>query len=337
MKSIITKQFYIILGLLFITNIGFSQADAFSAHLSTEPVLIDGIANETIWDVSDWYEIKHVWIPYGQTVSVSDFTGKFKIAWDENYVYFLVEIFDDSLYDGHIEPTDQYWNDDCVEIFLDEDNSGGNHQYNFNAFAYHVSTLLETVDFNASGPATFNNDVDVAITNNQDTYTWELAVKIFADDYVYNGSNTPVGLNHGKKIGFSMAYCDNDGSTNRENFIGSKYLSQSQADLGYINADVFGTLTLIDSTHVTAVNGVKLTNSVYPTFVKENLTVKLNNCTFPARVSIIDILGNEILYSNISNTGELEVLFDAKNILPGQYFIKINSDNTQQAIKFIKL
>ena len=32
------------------------------------------------------------------------------------------------------------------EIFIDEDNSGGNHQFNFNAFAYHIALDNQAVD-----------------------------------------------------------------------------------------------------------------------------------------------------------------------------------------------
>jgi hypothetical protein len=46
----------------------------------------------------------------------------------------------------HRDPLVQYWDDDCLEIFLDEDFSGGDHQYNHNAFAYHVSLDNQAID-----------------------------------------------------------------------------------------------------------------------------------------------------------------------------------------------
>jgi hypothetical protein len=46
-----------------------------------------------------------------------------------------------------------------------------------------------------------------------------------------------------------LAYCDNDGSLERETFIGSTEISPINGDknLGYITADVFGQLTLVGS------------------------------------------------------------------------------------------
>jgi hypothetical protein len=43
-----------------------------------------------------------------------------------------------------------------------------------------------------------------------------------------------------------LAYCDNDGSPVRENFIGSKPMAGPDKNLGYINADVFGSLRLVE-------------------------------------------------------------------------------------------
>ncbi|WP_372974429.1 sugar-binding protein [Muriicola sp.] len=47
-----------------------------------------------------------------------------------------------------------------------------------------------------------------------------------------------------KKIGFALAYCDNDGSAERENFIGSVFVPGEDKNQGWINADIFGTLVL---------------------------------------------------------------------------------------------
>ncbi|WP_415191848.1 sugar-binding protein [Psychroserpens sp.] len=38
------------------------------------------------------------------------------------------------------------WNDDNLEIFMDEDNSGSNHQFTHNAIAYHIALDENVVD-----------------------------------------------------------------------------------------------------------------------------------------------------------------------------------------------
>lgn len=43
-----------------------------------------------------------------------------------------------------------------------------------------------------------------------------------------------------------VAYCDNDGSPLRENFVGSEDLPDEQKDRGWIDAGLFGELELVD-------------------------------------------------------------------------------------------
>ena len=45
-------------------------------------------------------------------------------------------------------------------------------------------------------------------------------------------------------LGLMVAYCDNDGSELRENFIGSEIVLSGPKDRGYIDAGLFGSLTL---------------------------------------------------------------------------------------------
>ncbi|MGB5697454.1 MAG: sugar-binding protein, partial [Polyangiales bacterium] len=105
---------------------------------------IDGVADEAIWQQAPWQEITHRWL--GPEYSPEDFQGRFKVAWTPERIYILAELVDDILFDSHRDPLVQYWDDDCLEIFLDEDYSGGDHQYNHNAFAYHVSLDNQAID-----------------------------------------------------------------------------------------------------------------------------------------------------------------------------------------------
>ncbi|MDH3585547.1 MAG: CBM9 family sugar-binding protein, partial [Gammaproteobacteria bacterium] len=107
------------------------------APRSVEALIIDGVANEPVWQASEWHDIDRRWL--GPEYTAEDFGGRFKVAWTEERLYILVEVVDDILFDSHRDPLTQYWDDDCVEIFIDEDYSGGDHQYNHNAFAYHMS------------------------------------------------------------------------------------------------------------------------------------------------------------------------------------------------------
>ncbi len=219
-------------------------ANTYIALFSDESPTIDGVANECCWSRATWDTLQYRWL--GDPYTPEDFSGRYKAVWKDSLLFLLVEIHDDKLNDTHPDPLINYWDDDCVEVFIDEDNSGGDHQYNHSAFAYHISPVMNVVDMGTDKkPRLFNDHVNGAILMDQNKYTWELAIKIYPKNFDENSShNIPVTLKKGKIIGFSLAYCDSDTTDHRENFIGSVNKKEHYEDLGWINADSFGKMIL---------------------------------------------------------------------------------------------
>ena len=136
-------------------------------------------------------------------------------------------------------------NEDCLEIFVDEDNSGGEHQYNNNAFAYHVDLEGNVVDVDETkNGILYNSHVISARKKTGNTMVWEAKILLYDDSFSNNINDKPVRLNAEKRIGFALAYCDNDASEHRENFIGSIYVKGEDKNRGWIDASIFGTLIL---------------------------------------------------------------------------------------------
>ncbi len=326
----------------------FAQDGDFVALKTIKPITIDGIANDSIWNKQEWNSLDYVWIPYNTAVSAEDFTGRFKLAWDSSFLYLLVEAIDDSLYDGHAVPTDNYWNDDCVEVFLDEDHSGGIHQNSFNAFAYHVSTLSDVVDFGISSTDTFNSHINVKWLKNDNTYTWELAIKIFDDSFIHN-KDVPVKLTKGKVMGFSLAYCDNDGSPERENFIGSKFQTEANSNRSYIDASIFGSVTLVDSSgsepdtteNPDAIQNVKNGNKlfVYPSVCKKNiyLTTNSSNYSSELNITILDLKGITYYSERQFLAGEKTINISISDFPVGLYNVLVQSDQGTSQTRFLKI
>lgn len=214
-----------------------------SVKKNPNSISIDGKATENIWAQANWHALDQNWL--GKPYEHNDFNGHYKLSWDEDALYILVEITDDILYDQYKDPLKLWWNDDCMEVFIDEDNSGGLHQFSHNAFAYHIALDGNVVDLAPNKEPQLYNEhiVSQHITEGQTT-TWEIAIHVYDDTYVEGGKNIPKTLNSNKKIGFALAYCDNDSSTERENFIGSVFVPGEDKNQGWINADIFGTLLL---------------------------------------------------------------------------------------------
>jgi len=211
----------------------------------TAPV-VDGVASEDIWDQAAWQDLKYRWL--GPEYSEEDFSGRYKVVWTADKIYILGEFVDDILIDTHRDPLVQYWDDDCLEIFLDEDFSGGDHQYNHNAFAYHMSLDNQAIDIGTDEkPQNYSHHVQSQWKQQGDKIIWELAIDIYTDAYVDGGEdNKPVTLTAGKIMGLMVAYCDNDGSELRENFIGSESVPHGPKDRGWIDAGLFGALVLVE-------------------------------------------------------------------------------------------
>jgi hypothetical protein len=216
------------------------------APRAAEAPAIDGIGDEAIWQMAAWRELEHRWL--GPEYSPDDFQGRYKVAWSGTRIYILAEIIDDTLLDIYRDPLVQYWDDDCLEIFIDENFSGGDHQYNHNAFAYHMSLDNRAIDIGTDRqPRDYSHHVDSRWRQSGDKVVWELAIDVYSDAYQDDSDNNiPVVLQPGKVMGLMIAYCDNDGSELRENFIGSEFVPGEQRDRGWIDAGVFGSLTLTD-------------------------------------------------------------------------------------------
>jgi hypothetical protein len=223
-----------------------SEDGLFIAHKSKSPLQIDGCNSDTIWSDVDWYAMNFLWM--GDAVDSADYYGRFKLAWDSQYLYILVEVTDENLNPTLKDGLENYWKGDYVEVFVDEDKSGGNHQFNHQAFAYHVSTEGHAIDKNTLQETVFFDDhIEVARSQEGSKHFWEMAIKLFDQQFDENAStNTPVNISTQKSIGFSMAYGDNDGNSSRENFMGSKKTHGNNNDDGYINSDVFGSIVFIE-------------------------------------------------------------------------------------------
>ncbi len=206
---------------------------------------LDGKMDDPIWKEVTWYGIDQTWL--GTPCTFDDFFGRYKMAWTTEALYLLVEVKDNILYDQYKDPLQLWWDDDCVEIFVDADNSGGDHQYSNNAFAYHVALDGNVIDLaEDQKPVFYNHHVKTRRVTQNDVSVWEFEITVYDDTYKEGQVNDPVVLTKDQKMGFAVSYNDNDGSKERENFIGSVFIPGEEKNLGWINADVFGTIILTE-------------------------------------------------------------------------------------------
>jgi hypothetical protein len=206
---------------------------------------VDGVPGDAAWARAAWRQVDQRWL--GPEYTATDFRGRYRVVWTPERLYVQFEFDDDILIDRHPDPLLRYWDDDTLEVFVDEDHSAGDHQYNHNAFAYHFSLDNRAIDIGTDRQARdYTHHTESQWRRHETGNVWEVSIEIYRDSYVDGASNTPVTLESGKVLGFMLAYCDNDGSDIRENFIGSEYAAGDGKDRGWIDAGLFGTLRLVD-------------------------------------------------------------------------------------------
>jgi len=334
----------------------------------TAPV-IDGIGNEDCWKAASWALINH---PFDGKTSIpdsADFYGRYKVVWDATRVYVLMEITDDKLMDKKVNPTNTYWDDDCAEFFIDEDNTPEGHECGanaFNAFAYHIAAVARDKnnytngsilpfdspnainhvidlgsDCNTNNAINLDDHVNIKIVKDGNKYTWELEFKIFDKNYDENSKeNVPVVLTPNKKMGFAIAYCDDDTGV-RDNMVGT---NPNHNDYGgpypfYRFTNEFGTLTLNDSVLISGIAAPESINThncdfLYPNPVKNILNIKAfdQNKQFD-QIEIVNLAGVEILSNRL---GYGNTILDVSYFPSGVYLAQISGRVVSQKQLFIK-
>lgn len=220
------------------------------AHAARAP-LIDGRGKEPEWAHVDWRELSHALV--GQPPKDNaDFAGRYRLLWREDGLYLLAEIRDDVLSDGEPDPLRNYWADDALEILVDEDASGGDHETNHSAFAYHVALDGQVVDIDSGGqPVVLNDHVDAVWRRSPEAphvLVWEAHIRLYPDPATLTAGQAwrPRALKAGDVIGFALAWCDSDAPGVRSRLMADVDVAAVEGDRNrlYLDAGVFGRIRL---------------------------------------------------------------------------------------------
>lgn len=256
----------VILLFLFFSGQSFAEEKAvvneiYESPFADQAPILDGELSDPAWEKAKWKSLDKLML--GTQPDENDFSARYKVVWTEEHLYLIAEIVDDVLHDSHPNPLEQYWNDDTLEIFLDEDKSGGNHLYNYNAFAYHIALDNQAIDV---GPFLTEEDQKAGKSNikafpdhvksiwkrsitEPSKILWEVQITVYQGDNkdVEPSTIKPIKLSKGKEMGLMVAYCDSDYGNAREHFMGDVEIEPINGDknLGFIDASVFGTIKLV--------------------------------------------------------------------------------------------
>jgi hypothetical protein len=356
------------------------QDDTVKAPLVTTLPVFDGVGDDACWRSVKWQTIDQVWIPYGGKVPEKDFSGRYKVAWSatENVLCFLAEIIDDVFVDGYVYNSNPatgggYPNYDILEIFIDENKSGGLHVFDGtgstatqwgknaeNAFSYHIVAsgpkegvaLAKCIVCDIAGESWSKYTIPnfskhfpaFAMRKTGTTYTWEFSLSVYNDTYKdTNPEAARVMLAAGNRMGLSLAYCDNDdpneNPNERDNFFGSVWVPEKAYNDHWMNADGFGMIKLMPGTSGVAQNQ-HLPHSdfrIFPNPVTNETRIILhNNYIGEMKITLYDLLGREIYSTSVLKADSgLQVRLPLQHLPGGIYFCVARMQNLSLSKKII--
>ncbi len=214
---------------------------------------IDGTVEDT-WNTAEWRPVAKVLQGADNITDEADFSAQYKLLWDENGFYVLIEVQDDVL----VNDQAQYFNNDMVEVYFDMDNSKNILKpgapwnvtsYDDNDFQFHHVIDVEGVNGGPEG-ADVNLAYDLSQTG---VYTLEF-------HFAWSDLGLTEALTEGTDIGFDITIGDNDGSDNRESYLGWNTPSGEV----YHDASLFGTLTLLSGNVTEVPAGIVLDGKPEP-------------------------------------------------------------------------
>lgn len=308
-----------------------AEKDTYKAQEAINRPTINGIADEHEWARVLWQPLNNLYVDNvsgneNTMPDPSDASGRYKALWKGSELFILAEITDNVLqYTANAVNASQVFGGDALEIFIDEDNSGGAHTKTHNAFAYHISPDGKVADQCGCGQPNdyvgnsgnwngvlFNDVAETKVIKNGNVYTWEVAIKVYDSLYTDGGNNSNrlVNLTAGKKMGFGVAYNDYDVAGTRRSLIGSFSIpgtnngiissnnlpinASGGRNIAWQDASVFGKIDLLGQP------------CLFPIITIPTLTVNTNTNAGPFLLQpTIDYIGNDLRFQLFTTTSSL--------------------------------
>ena len=186
------------------------------------PVVVDGKA-EALWSEARQYKISNM--IYLLPLNDEDFSASYKALWDEKNLYVLVDVTDENLKND----SDDFWLDDCVEVFVDADNSKSG-SYGDNDYQFHFGWAESNPSM---GESQHNQTGGVEFATVKTDMGYRMEIKL-------PWATLGVEPSAGKKIGLDVHVNDDDDGGDRD----SKLTWQGKQDDAWQNPGVLGTAEL---------------------------------------------------------------------------------------------
>lgn len=276
------------------------------------PIVIDGVA-ESVWTQPSVNILNTKSSYFGIPCEAPDLSATAKVLWDNNYLYLLAEVTDDTLKNDSPEA----FNDDAVEFYIDIDNDKpttyGANDIQF-SFAWNDGSNVGVFPV---GRATIG--INYNIINSTNGYTLEAQIPWSLLQ------TTPL---QNQYIGLDFMVNDDDNGANRDTKL---YWNAFSSNQNYSNPSLFGTGKLSNDMVVTNQNENVFFESItiYPNPLTNTMQVAGFNGLFT--YEIVNNKGVVVIKNNSEGS------IDVSKLPTGMYIVKLNQEHVSKTIKFTKL
>jgi hypothetical protein len=315
-----TGSFLISLILLFCGTSNAQNINVNAYAFNTEP-LINGIVDDG-WANNEFLEISHLLTQ--EKVSEENFSGRFKISWYNNNLYFLFVVTDDILVLHKNQPI---WQGDNINLYLDLGNEK-NTSYDNNDYLCHFkwgnSDYYESYNGGNGLSQTDNSNAGIEFAQICDTIThtfvMEIAIRNLAE------LNGPSALSESTSIGLDAGLYDCDDTGQFSNMYTNHLSWVDTTGYAWSDPSKLGTAGLANITlkSTQIINGIESLNKVYdakvyPTIVSNTVTIQ-TTVNENRRVEVINLLGIKI-ESVVLESENTRI--DVSSLKSGVYFVNI--------------
>ena len=189
------------------------------ARADTPPV-IDGKA-ENLWSKSQKTELNNKL--YSAISSDEDLSADYMAMWDKDNLYVFVNVIDDSMKND----SDEHYQDDSIEIFIDADNSKTG-EYDDNDYQYYFRWQKENPFAGIYNRGNIQDNIKYKLVTTENGYNLEV---------MFPWSTFDTKAFPGVKIGLDIHVNDDDDGGDRD----SKITWNDSQDSGWENTRAFGT------------------------------------------------------------------------------------------------
>lgn len=316
---------------------------------SGSSIVIDANANEAVWSKPEvlWANQETVLFPpegtpnfiNGNLINPEgtwDLASKFKVLWDDQFVYLFIQVEDESFQGVPVESTPHQ--SDNIELFFNADPAKNYIDGTASMVRpFFNKSLPDYKKYTGAGYSV--NNPNLATDTVGFRYAWRLSTtgytvecKIPFKMIIPNPDVIPHPFDpeENKMIGFDVQTADCDDPA-RVNLKGASMARESiiswnsKVTTSFNNALSFGILKLgapIEVSSVQKINDTKI--EVYPSVATEKISISVSDPSKIKRISLLNALGQEMIANDIiQNRNEIPV----QQLSKGMYFVSLRGVN----------